>query len=236
MMSVLRAASTKVIVRNSLIAVIASLAFLAVPLVFPAADIAIREITRSVVWAPLMVVATAALVLAGHTVLCLFFSGEEARKADAPVYLFVSALAAALGGVLLGIVMTVSLHETVRILGFAAYATLGAGFFTWLRVTRASRAVKRAEREAAEMARVRAEAISARLAAVPGTWLIDAVGVAENTDSDTLMLTVAEMSDGTEFALVRAHRKGVKADDVAPLIAAGSFTEADADRLAREVA
>jgi hypothetical protein len=100
---------------------------------------------------------------------------------------------------------------------------------------RAKRRTRRGAMSAAEK-EARKRTVASSLESVSSDWLIDTFAVPENTARNSVIDMVTDLDDGTEHALKRAHRKGVKADDVAPLIAAGSFTEADADRLAREVA
>lgn len=67
---------------------------------------------------------------------------------------------------------------------------------------------------------------------VDTVWLLDAFNAPESTSRAALVGMVTDLPDGTEHALVRAHRKGVKPGAVTPYLTAEEFTEADADRLA----
>lgn len=208
------------IVRNSLIAVIASLIFLSLPLVFPATDETVRNVVLAVtitfVWTVLL------------TGVYAFFAGK-------PALFWTAWLTMALMAVVL--VFAIKLDAGLYY-GFVGVVAGAAALFTWLHVTREVRAVKRAERRSAREAEQKEQAqldgIATALTDVPSVWLLDALGVPEKTSGRNLIATVADLPEGTAYALLRAYRKNLKADDVTPLIAAGSFTEADADRLAKE--
>lgn len=96
------------------------------------------------------------------------------------------------------------------------------------------RALRRAEKVASgeAAAEARQGRVKATLNDVPREWLLDLFPIPENTQRADLIRMVADLPEGAEFALVRAHRKGVKPSAVATLVEAGAFTEADADRLA----
>lgn len=224
-----------VIVRNSLVAAVASLVLLALPLIFPDTAEPIWHTTMCILLLPAVGAAVGFALVAISAVPHPSQSVDEVMVGALGVAL--AALVAVLP--LLTFVSAVE-HDLTRMLAFGAYVIGGVAFFSWLYETRAERAVKRAERESEEASREALSAqlddIEAALHNVSDDWLTDALDAPENTDRENLVALVATLPDGIEHALKRAHRKGVKADDVAPLIASGSFTEADADRLAREVA
>nr|WP_017202683.1 hypothetical protein [Microbacterium barkeri] len=118
----------------------------------------------------------------------------------------------------------------------------GVGFGTGAYLDAKEREEKRARRKAERVASGEAAAekrrvvVKAALSDVPREWLLDVLSAAEDTRRAVLIDRTADLPEGTEYALVRAHRKGVKPDAVAPFVAAGAFTEADADLLAKEVA
>lgn len=100
------------------------------------------------------------------------------------------------------------------------------------------RALRRAEKVASgeAAAEARQRSAEATLEGVEREWLLDLFPVPENTQRAALIRLVADLPEGTEYALVRAHRKGVNPDAVASFVAVGAFTEADADLLAGKVA
>lgn len=210
------------IVRNSLIAVIASLIFLSVPLVFTSTDETVRNIALATV--------TAAAYVPLITVMWALFTKRPALLCNA--VLTSPVMAAALYFAITG--------DAGLCCGFSGIIAATAALLTWLHVTRDERASERAElrsaREAEQKEQVRLNGIGTALTGVPSVWLLDALGVPENTTVRGLVVTVGDLPEGTEYALARAHRKGVKPDAVASFVAAGAFTEADADLLAGEVA
>ena len=210
----------KNVVRNSLIAYAFAMLLACMPLVFPQSEGFAQNVIGAV-----------ASMATGVALLGWFAAMLEALHEGEGFLGFIASAVCA-------VVMVVNFSAPQ--FTFLTVAVGVTAWLSWLRSTRDERAVKRAEwereYEAEEQKKARRDSADTALTNVPDAWLLDLFPVPENTQRADLIRMVADLPEGTEYALARAHRKGVKPSAVATLVEAGALTEADADLLAGEVA